>query len=129
MVRVRRRAVCITRSQIVTVLTKHGVPREEYHIGGYAECSVCIEKRGDLWLIYDGERGQKHDMRACRSMHEIVLCVCDKLGYDAPQIVAANPLMVSTARMAAMLIRPRTRIYRRIRGPQQNKLKQMEGQR
>lgn len=54
---------------------KTTIPMDRYSIGKYKEESICIESDGNKWIVYDGERGQKHNMKvykhpkyACREL-------------------------------------------------------------
>lgn len=39
------------------------LPEDSCSVGEYAEETVCIERNGSAWIVYGGERGQKHDLK------------------------------------------------------------------
>lgn len=41
-------------------LESAGVSRLAYRIGEYGEEAVCLEKKGNSWIVYNGERGRKN---------------------------------------------------------------------
>lgn len=47
---------------LIEILKEFGIPENFYSLGGYAEETVCLEKKGDTWIVYGGERGQKHNV-------------------------------------------------------------------
>lgn len=52
------------------ILTENGVPVYSYSLGGPAEECVCLEHRGNGWMVYEISRGQ--EVHACRfsSFHQ-----------------------------------------------------------
>lgn len=49
------------------ILQLYGVPARIYSIGSYAEESVCIDCKNGRWMVYEGERGNKYNLRAYSS--------------------------------------------------------------
>lgn len=49
--------------RILGLALKDIIPVELYSIGGYREESFCIEKQLNNWIVYIGERGNKHDIK------------------------------------------------------------------
>lgn len=62
-------------------LKENGISDEEYNIGGYCECCVCIERSGSGWTVYDAERGNKYEKRFRRSIDEVAKDVHERLGF------------------------------------------------
>lgn len=49
---------------IERILHENGVPASAYSIGSYAEESVCMERRNGNWDMYEGERGNKYNLKS-----------------------------------------------------------------
>ncbi len=45
------------------VLDSNHIDRSMYSLNGYADERVCLEKFGDGWDVYIGERGMKYDLK------------------------------------------------------------------
>lgn len=45
------------------VLTLFGIPTIYYSIKGYSEDAVCIECQGFSWIVYNGEKGNKYNLK------------------------------------------------------------------
>lgn len=46
-----------------TVLKKFDIPEGFCSFGEYAEEAVCLEKNAPSWIVYDGERGKKYNIK------------------------------------------------------------------
>lgn len=58
------------REALVNVLKGFCISEQDYSIGGYAEEAICLEKSGADWIVYGGEKGQRHDIKThadCKS--------------------------------------------------------------
>ena len=44
-------------------LKKSRIPEQYHSIGQYAEEAVCIERKGRNWILYEGEKGKKHNVK------------------------------------------------------------------
>ena len=58
------------REVLVNVLKGFCIPEQDYSIGEYAEEAICLEKSGADWIVYGGEKGQRHDIKThadCKS--------------------------------------------------------------
>lgn len=82
---------------IIKLLRLASVKDEEYSVHGYCECLPCIEDHGDHWIVYDGERGLKHNVVKCASPIDVVNNVCDRLGY--PMLKTRNNLSFASRRI------------------------------
>ena len=45
------------------VLKKYNIPEECYSIGEYSEEAVCLERNTEGWMVYEGERGRKYNIK------------------------------------------------------------------
>lgn len=43
-------------------------PAQEYSLDGYQEDSVCLQKEGDEWIVYIGERGRRFEEVKCKTI-------------------------------------------------------------
>ena len=70
----------------LTILTKalehSDIPEEFCSIGEYAEEAVCLEKHDPSWVVYDGERGKKYNIKTYRN--------CKEACYDLMSRVAES---------------------------------------
>lgn len=52
------------------------IPIERYSIREYKEEAICIDKDDDKWIVYDGERGLKHNCKVFKraefACHELI---------------------------------------------------------
>lgn len=46
-----------------TSLKKFNIPDEFCSFGEYAEEAVCLEKNAASWIVYEGERGKKYNIK------------------------------------------------------------------
>lgn len=67
------------------VLIMNNIPPAYYHIGGYAEECVCLERVGDTWEVYVGERGNRNDSQKYLRLKSACLKVFEKLAVDDQQ--------------------------------------------
>ena len=51
---------------LIKALKKGHIDEACYSLDGYKEEAVCIEKQKNVWLVYDGERGQQHNLEQYR---------------------------------------------------------------
>ena len=47
-----------------TVISKR-YPVSEYSIGCYQESAVCVQYENNLWIVYNGERGNRYNEVIC----------------------------------------------------------------
>lgn len=59
----------ITIKSLMNFLEKLNIPHYEYSVG-YAEDAICIEKEEDNWIVYDGERGNKFQLKRFNNEQE-----------------------------------------------------------
>lgn len=45
------------------VFKKYDIPPQLYSIGKYLEEAVCLEKSTEGWMVYEGERGRKYNIK------------------------------------------------------------------
>ena len=50
------------RDALIEILKEFGIPKNQYSLGGYAEETICLEKKGSTWIVYGGEKGQRHNV-------------------------------------------------------------------
>lgn len=60
-------------------LNKMKVPKEFYSLGKYKEEALCLEQNGGMWIIYEGERGNKYNPRKYQSEYEACLAFLDRI--------------------------------------------------
>lgn len=53
---------------MIAVLRQFDIPEYYYSIGSYLEEAICIENEGDKWIIYEGERGKKYNLKVFDSI-------------------------------------------------------------
>lgn len=56
-----------------TILEKalsNRIPKEFYSIGAYREEAVCIEKRNSKWIVYEAERGDRHNTKSYKDANK-----------------------------------------------------------
>ena len=49
--------------QLEEFMTDINIPYSYFSIGTYSDEAVCIEKIGNKWVIYEGERGKKYNLK------------------------------------------------------------------
>lgn len=47
----------------MNTLKKFEIPDEFCSVGEYAEEAVCLEKNSPSWIVYEGERGKKYNIK------------------------------------------------------------------
>lgn len=52
-----------------------GIPSVYYSLNGYSEDAVCIEYNDNIWMVYNGERGNKYNINKYKNIKE----ACDNL--------------------------------------------------
>lgn len=65
-----------------SALKKGNVSTYRYSIGGYSEEAVCIEKDGAHWIVYDGERGRKCNLKNCSSIKSGCIEILKRIFVD-----------------------------------------------
>ncbi len=62
-------------------LRAFNIPDEFYSIGEYTEEAVCLEKKELSWIVYEGERGKKYNikthMNCLDACHDIISRVAE----------------------------------------------------
>ena len=61
-------------------------PSNMYHIGGYQECSVCIQSNDHGWIVYNGERGNHYDEIQCDTILKACLEFIRKMTHRIEDI-------------------------------------------
>ena len=61
------------------VLHDMDIPSEQYHLDGYAEECVCLERTDNGWEVYDGERGKRYTVFASPDLYQACLEMLDRL--------------------------------------------------
>ena len=56
-----------TRSYLeaLNAVLKERYPVNSYSLNGYQEESVCMQFENNLWVVYDGERGNRYNTVQC----------------------------------------------------------------
>lgn len=75
---------------VLNELLKNNFSINEYSLNGPKECAVCLERKGDLWEVYEKERNSYNDkvvfgnvVEACIEMIErMFLSKSDKAKKD-----------------------------------------------
>lgn len=80
----KTQSLLLTREQVILqilerVLHEMGIPKEQYHLGGYAEECVCLERTDKGWEVYDGERGKRYAVFASPDLYRACLEMLDRL--------------------------------------------------
>ena len=67
------------------VLEANGIPAYFYHVGGYAEECVCLERTVNGWEVYTGERGNRSDVMRYDNVFSACRRVLDKVAESDVQ--------------------------------------------
>lgn len=67
---------------LIRTLKKFSIPERDYSFGEYVEEAICMEKLGLAWIVYDGEKGKKHN--------EITHINCKSACLDLINRIAGN---------------------------------------
>lgn len=67
------------------VLESNGIPNYYYHVGGYAEECVCLERTDKGWEVYTGERGNRYDAMTYSDVFSACKRVLDKVAESDEQ--------------------------------------------
>ncbi len=67
------------------VLESNGIPSYYYHVGGYAEECVCLERTDGGWEVYTGERGSRYDARTYDDVRSACKRVLDRVAESDAQ--------------------------------------------
>ena len=67
------------------VLESNGIPAYYYHVGGYAEECVCLERTDSGWEVYIGERGNRYDAMTYSNVLSACTRVFDKVAESDEQ--------------------------------------------
>ncbi len=54
-------------------LDYNGIPSIYYNLDGYSEEAVCIEQNDNYWMVYNGERGNKYNVRKYKNVQDACL--------------------------------------------------------
>ncbi len=60
-------------------LQEFHIPEYLCSVGEYAEESICLENTGSNWIVYGGERGQKHDLKTHADCQEACLDIISRI--------------------------------------------------
>lgn len=66
-------------------LKTNGIPPYYFHLGGYAEECVCLERRNNGWEVYVGERGSHFDTTGYDELLLACIEVFDRLADSDSQ--------------------------------------------
>ena len=66
-------------------LKKNGIPSYSYHIGGYAEECVCLERVANGWDVYIGERGNHYEVMSSGDLKTACKRVLDRVAESGRQ--------------------------------------------
>ena len=67
------------------VLDSNHIDRSMYSLNGYADERVCLEKFGDGWDVYIGERGIKYDLKHYSSFNTACIRLIEELAESADE--------------------------------------------
>lgn len=74
--------------------------KNEYAIGSRKDCAVCIEEKGDEWIVYETEKGNDYDKSTFMTVIEALMNMFDRLSLNPREIKNAF-LSKLTAKMTA----------------------------
>lgn len=74
-----------TIQSMVKVLDANGIPAEYYHVGGYSEEAVCMEKTDAGWIVYVGERGNRYQLTTHETVDWACICLMDQVAKSDEQ--------------------------------------------
>lgn len=46
------------------------IPSDYYSLNGYSEDAICIERSDGMWIVYNGEKGNKYNLKKYRATLE-----------------------------------------------------------
>ena len=67
--------------EILEEVLRNNIPEGHYCLNGYSEESCCIEKEGEKYIFYIGERNQKKDLIRFDNALEACLKLLNELSY------------------------------------------------
>lgn len=83
-------------------LKKSRIPEQYYSIGQYAEEEVCIERKGRNWILYEGEKGKKHNVKQYNNWHKAYSDFFSRIAEGDGQEQELCRMMKSNRRMHAV---------------------------
>lgn len=60
----------------------------DFSLDGYQECAVCLQRDGNKWLVFLGERGNHYEEIRCNTTLEACLRLIRKLAGNSEEISA-----------------------------------------
>lgn len=97
---------------LVNALNKGHINAASYSLDGYREEAVCIEKEKNKWLVYDGERGQKHNLEQYKDFevagYRLINRISDSDKIEAVIMVDYMASILSYAAVAEANVAKRT---------------------
>lgn len=89
---------------LMNALKRGKVDASGYSLNGYKEEAVCIEKKNNKWLVYDGERGRQHNIEQYRDFEVAGYRLINRLSdSDEAEAVIMADYLVSILSYAASL--------------------------
>lgn len=67
------------------VFDNEGIPQQYYSLEGYVEEAVCIEKNNKNYIVYIGERGNKHSVSKHSNISKALLNLISKVTQNYAQ--------------------------------------------
>jgi len=67
------------------VLRKNKIPSWYFHLGGYAEECVCLERVSNGWVVFTGERGKRFEVTFYEDLVSACIHVLDKIAESDRQ--------------------------------------------
>lgn len=59
-----------------------GISNLLYSLDGYAEDTVCIDRQNEKWIVFDGERSIKHNMREYECIEDALIEIIERLALS-----------------------------------------------
>lgn len=101
-------------------LKKNGIPSYSYHIGGYAEESVCLERVANGWDVYIGERGNRYEVMSYSDLKSACIRVFDQVAESGRQFQKMYHAFACTLRDEALKNNATTSVVLHEKQPQIN---------
>ena len=91
-----------------------------YEINGYADDRVCLEKDGEKWIVYIGDRGRKSDITTFNNLRDACIFLLKSISTSVDQENRlVSVFQTRYAYIIATKIKPRNEIYTAKHSPYQ----------
>ena len=68
---------------LLTTLQEFHIPEGFCSVGEYAEEAVCLEKNASSWIVYEGERGKKYNIKTHMNCRDACCDIISRISESA----------------------------------------------